>query len=130
MGNPGAIIAGTVGAQSTREAILLSKDAAEAGAEFTLVLPPSYYPAWMTPAAIQSFYEDVANASPIPLIIYSYPGVCSGIDMDSDLICKLASHPNIAGVKHTDHNVGKMAREAARAHEFASEYPILCQVCR
>jgi dihydrodipicolinate synthase/N-acetylneuraminate lyase len=59
VGNPGAIIAGTVGAQSTRENIQLCRDAAEAGADFTLILPPSYFPAMMTPQAIQEFYEDV-----------------------------------------------------------------------
>jgi dihydrodipicolinate synthase/N-acetylneuraminate lyase len=33
--------------------------------------------------------------------------------MDTDLILRLAKHPNIAGVKHTDHDIGKIAREAA-----------------
>lgn len=133
IGNPGAIIAGTVGAQSTREAIELCRDAASAGADYTLILPPSYYPGAMKPDAIQSFFEDVsltqtptgsklissfaqvANASPIPVLIYSYPAVCSGINMDTDLIGRLARHPNIAGVKHTDHDIGKIAREAAMA---------------
>ncbi len=59
-GSSGLIIAGTVGAQSTREAILLSKDAAAAGADFVLILPPSYYPGIMTPDAIQGFFEDVS----------------------------------------------------------------------
>lgn len=59
MGNPGAIIAGTVGAQSTREAIEMCQEAQIAGADYALILPPSYYPAWMTPEAIQGFFEDV-----------------------------------------------------------------------
>jgi 4-hydroxy-2-oxoglutarate aldolase len=61
IGNSGTIIAGTVGAQSTRENIILCKDAAEVGADFALILPPSYFPAMMTPDAIQSFYEDVSE---------------------------------------------------------------------
>ncbi|RSH90372.1 hypothetical protein EHS25_000977 [Saitozyma podzolica] len=113
IGNPGAIIAGTVGAQSTGEAIRLAQDAADAGADFILSLHPNYFPAAMTPEAIQGFFEDLADASPIPVIIYSYPGVTSGIVMDSDLILRLSAHPNIAGVKHTDHDVGKMCREMA-----------------
>jgi 4-hydroxy-2-oxoglutarate aldolase len=63
IGNPGSIIAGTVGAQSTREAIELCQDAADAGADFTLVLPPSYYPGAMTPEAIQGFFEDVSRCT-------------------------------------------------------------------
>lgn len=121
------MLAGTAAAQTTREAIARTKEAAEAGAEFALVLPPSYYPGALTPAAIQSFYEDVsllcsltalsnrqvADASPIPLVIYSYPAVSSGIVMDTDLVGRLAKHPNIAGIKHTDHEVGRIAREAS-----------------
>jgi dihydrodipicolinate synthase/N-acetylneuraminate lyase len=41
--------------------------------------------------------------------------------MDSDLILRLSAHPNIAGVKHTDHDVGKMCREMAstkKSREF------------
>ncbi|KAK8865827.1 hypothetical protein IAR55_000975 [Kwoniella newhampshirensis] len=126
-GNNGSIIAGTVGAQSTREAIRLCDDAAEAGADFALVLPPSYYPAAMPADAIQTFFEELADISPIPIIIYSYPGVCSGINLDTDLICRLARHPNIAGVKHTDHDVGRIARETAfaKAHAFGSPFTIL-----
>jgi dihydrodipicolinate synthase/N-acetylneuraminate lyase len=60
-GNPGAIIAGTVGAQSTGEAIRLAQDAADAGADFILSLHPNYFPAAMTPEAIQGFFEDVSG---------------------------------------------------------------------
>ncbi|WWD17988.1 hypothetical protein CI109_102434 [Kwoniella shandongensis] len=126
-GNNGPIIAGTVGAQSTREAIRLCNDAAQAGADFVLVLPPSYYPGAMSPDAIQTFFEELADVSPLPVIIYSYPGVCSGINLDTDLICRLARHPNIAGVKHTDHDVGRIARETAfaKANDFGSPFTIL-----
>ncbi|WVF70756.1 hypothetical protein IAT40_005550 [Kwoniella sp. CBS 6097] len=127
VGNQGPIIAGTVGAQSSREALKMCRDAHDAGANFALVLPPSYYPAAMTPDAIQTFFEELASASPIPIIIYSYPGVCSGIQMDTDLICRLARHPNIVGVKHTDHDVGRIARETAFAkkNDFGSPFTIL-----
>ncbi|WVQ85340.1 hypothetical protein IAT38_007505 [Cryptococcus sp. DSM 104549] len=126
-GNNGSIIAGTVGAQSSRQALKLCRDAAEAGADFALVLPPSYYPAAMPADAIQGFFEELASASPIPIILYSYPGVCSGINMDTDLICRLARHPNIVGVKHTDHDIGKIARETAQSknNAFGSPFTIL-----
>jgi dihydrodipicolinate synthase/N-acetylneuraminate lyase len=58
-------------------------------------------------------HRQVANVSPIPVIIYSYPAVSSGIVMDTDLVRRLAKHPNIVGIKHTDHEVGRIAREAS-----------------
>jgi 4-hydroxy-2-oxoglutarate aldolase len=58
-------------------------------------------------------HRQVADASPIPVIIYSYPAVSSGIVMDTDLVRRLAKHPNIVGIKHTDHEVGRIAREAS-----------------
>ncbi|EIW66318.1 hypothetical protein M231_05842 [Tremella mesenterica] len=124
IGNPGIIIAGTVGAQSTWENVQLANDAAEAGADFILTLPPSYYAPAMTPDAIQAFYEDLADQSPLPVIIYSYPSVVSGINMDSDLVMRLARHPNIAGVKHTDHDVGRIAREC-RDKNYGSPFTVL-----
>ncbi|KAL1410963.1 hypothetical protein Q8F55_001906 [Vanrija albida] len=112
-GSPALVIAGTVGAQSTAQAIELSNDAAAAGADYTLTLPPSYYPGVMTDDALAAYYEEVAGATGIPLIVYSFPAASGGINMDADLLARLARHPNIAGVKHTDHDVGKIARVVA-----------------
>ena len=64
--------------------------------------------------------DQVADESPIPIIIYSYPAVSSGIVLSTDLTKKLASHPNIVGIKHTDHEVGRIAREVAFG-DFGSE---------
>jgi dihydrodipicolinate synthase/N-acetylneuraminate lyase len=52
----------------------------------------------------------VADESPLPLIIYNFPGVTQGTDLSSDVLLKLAKHPNIVGVKLTCGNVGKMCR--------------------
>jgi hypothetical protein len=62
-GNSGLIIAGTVGAQSTVENVLMCQEAAAAGADFALVLPPSYYPSFMTDEVIEAFYVQVRHAS-------------------------------------------------------------------
>lgn len=67
------------------------------------------------------FVYQVADASPVPVIIYSYPGVCSGLDMDSELLQELAKHPRIAGIKHTDHNLGKIARMASLRSSYGSK---------
>lgn len=101
------------GTQSTRETVELCREASAAGGDFAIVLPPSYYKASYTPQSMIDFFEDVATASPIPVLIYNYPGAVSGIDLDSDTIIRLAKHPNIVGCKLTCGNTGKLGRIAS-----------------
>lgn len=107
------IVAG-ISAQSTRETILCAREAADAGASFGLLLPPSYWAKAVTPDAMLAYYREVADASPIPIVIYNFPGVTGGIDVDSDHIAALAEHPNIVAVKLTCGNVGKVVRLASK----------------
>ncbi|KAF9894334.1 4-hydroxy-2-oxoglutarate aldolase, mitochondrial [Aspergillus nanangensis] len=101
------------GASSTRETIQLCKDAAESGGDYTLVLPPSYYKTLLSTEALRDHFRTVASASPIPVLIYNFPGASSGMDLSSDDIIALSQHPNIVGVKLTCGNTGKLARIAA-----------------
>jgi len=98
--------------QSVRGTIELCKEAFESGGDSTLLIPPSYYRYAMTEEAIHDYFVAVADASPIPVVLYNYPGAVAGIDMDSDLILKLSQHPNIVGTKFTCGNTGKLARVA------------------
>ncbi|KAF2266031.1 aldolase [Lojkania enalia] len=109
------------GAQSTRETIELCEEAASAGGDYALVLPPAYYQGLFSKDTIMSFFRDVATASPIPILIYNYPGAVAGLDLNSDAIIELADHPNIVGCKLTCGNTGKLNRIAAatRAATFA-----------
>ena len=77
-----------------------------------MVLPPSYYKPLFSANSLTEFFQEVADKSPIPILIYNYPGAVSGIDLDSDVITKLAKHPNIIGCKLTCGNTGKLARIA------------------
>ncbi|TKY85302.1 hypothetical protein EX895_005464 [Sporisorium graminicola] len=86
---------------------------AQAGASHALVLPSSYYPNQLGVTAALEFYNAIADSTPLPILIYSYPGVCSGINLSSDITRSLSAHPRIRGVKHTDHDIGKMARNCA-----------------
>jgi 4-hydroxy-2-oxoglutarate aldolase len=104
------------GAQSTRESIELCEEAASAGGDYALVLPPGYYQGLFSKDTIMSFFQDVATASPIPILIYNYPGAVSGLDLNSDSIIELAQHPNIVGCKLTCGNTGKLNRVAAATH--------------
>ena len=76
-----------------------------------------------------NYYEELADKSPIPILIYSFPAVTSGINLDSNTIAKLAQHNNIVGIKQTDNDVGKMSRlsNLAKSNNFhvfagASDY--------
>ncbi|TFA98325.1 putative 4-hydroxy-2-oxoglutarate aldolase [Trichoderma ghanense] len=101
------------GSQSTRETIQLCREAAESGGTHALVLPPAYYGSLLSTDLIMLHFKTVADASPIPLLIYNFPGACSGLDLSSDTILALAEHPNIVGVKLTCGNTGKLARVVA-----------------
>ncbi|KIN08750.1 hypothetical protein OIDMADRAFT_107371 [Oidiodendron maius Zn] len=105
------------GAQSTRETIQLCIEASRSGGSYALVLPPSYYGSLLTPNLIVDYFRDVANESPIPLLVYNFPAACSGLDLNSDVILQLSKHPNIVGVKLTCGNTGKLARIAAGTSE-------------
>ncbi|KAI0553882.1 mitochondrial putative 4-hydroxy-2-oxoglutarate aldolase [Xylaria curta] len=103
------------GAQSVRETIELCCEAAEAGGDYALVLPPSYYATLFAPSSetIIKYFTKVADSSPIPIIIYNFPGAVNGLDLSSDTILSLSQHPRIVGVKLTCGNTGKLNRVAA-----------------
>ena len=99
-------------AHSTRQCIELCKQAKDAGGSHVLVLPPSYYAGAMTDDTIYDFYVKVADASPLPVVLYSYPAVSGGINMSSDLLIRVSQHANVVGTKFTCGDTGKLARVA------------------
>ncbi|GAD96975.1 dihydrodipicolinate synthetase, partial [Paecilomyces variotii No. 5] len=84
------------GVQSTRETIDLCRQAQDSGGDYAIILPPSYYKANYKPECIKGYFTEIADASPLPILIYNYPAV-TGVDLDSDTIIELAKHPNIVG---------------------------------
>lgn len=101
------------GSQSTRETIQLCREAASSGGTHAMILPPSYYGGLLPMDLIVQHFRAVADASPIPILIYNFPAPCGGLDLSSDTILELAQHPNIVGVKLTCGNTGKLARIVA-----------------
>ncbi len=93
------LIAG-VGRESTRATVAAARRAANAGADAVLVRTPSFYRAHLPPSAIASHYTAVADASPVPVLLYNYPAF-TGVTLSADLIGRLAQHPNIIGIKET-----------------------------
>ncbi|KAL0260537.1 hypothetical protein SLS55_004226 [Diplodia seriata] len=103
------------GAHSTAQVLGHIADAAAAGADYALVLPPAYFGKASTPAVVERFFDTVAEKSPLPIVIYNFPAVTNGLDLDSDLIARLAlRHPGkIVGVKLTCGSVAKVVRLSA-----------------
>jgi 4-hydroxy-2-oxoglutarate aldolase len=91
------MIVGT-GQHSTRATIEFTRRAAELGATYALVVTPHYFKKEMTQAALKSFYLAVAEASTIPILLYSVPQF-TGVQLAPETIAALAEHPNIAGIK-------------------------------
>lgn len=101
------VIAGT-GGESTREAIELSKFAADCGAAAALVITPAYYKGSLTDSALAAHFTAVADASPIPVMLYNMPRN-TGVNLGSKLVIELSRHPNIAGIKDSGGNIVQIA---------------------
>ncbi len=104
----GKLMMAGCGCESTHTSLQLAKKAAEIGADVALFISPCYYKSRMDNAGLTDYYTRLADACPIPVSVYNFPGN-TGIDMNAELIIKLSQHPNIAGVKDSGGNVAKMA---------------------
>ncbi len=98
-----AVIAGTA-RESTRLTIEFTRRAADLGAEAALVRTPSYFKGKMTRDVLKAYYLEVADAAPVPVIVYNVPAN-TGITLEGPLILELSSHPNIAGLKESGGNL-------------------------
>ncbi len=92
------VIAGT-GGESTRHTIRMTQQAADAGADAVLVSPPAYFKGAMSTEVLERHFTAVADASPVPVMIYQVPLRLSTPDLPTELIATLARHPNIVGLK-------------------------------
>ncbi|KAJ5391072.1 hypothetical protein N7509_006562 [Penicillium cosmopolitanum] len=119
-----------VGAHSTKQTLELAQDAADAGANYLLVLPPAYFGKATNMNVVKRFFSEVAAKSPLPVVLYNFPGVCNGVDMDSETIVAITresaskrnGQSNVVGVKLTCGSVGKITRLSATfsPEEFAT----------
>ncbi len=108
-----ALVLAGCGEQSTRASIALCRQAARAGANFALILPPFYYKGRMNSAALLAHYRAIADNSPLPVVIYNMPASAAGLDLDAATICALAEHSNIIGVKDSAGDMAKLSQIAA-----------------
>lgn len=73
--------------------------AAEAGADFALVIPPYYLKT--SDQGIIDYYKEIAADSKIGIVIYNYPAA-TGVALSPELLLELGKIPNVIGIKDTD----------------------------
>jgi len=104
-----AFIAGT-GTNSTLHTIRQTRRAAELGADAAIVITPHYFTKAFVQAAAQvRHYTAVADASPIPVLIYNFP-LNTGINLEADTVARIAQHPNVVGIKDSSGNIPQAAQ--------------------
>jgi 4-hydroxy-tetrahydrodipicolinate synthase len=106
------LIAGT-GRESTRATIDATRRAAAAGVDAALVRTPSFFKPQMTSDAFVRHYTDVADASPIPVLLYNVT-VYTGVNLLPDAVERLATHQNIAGMKESGGDISQIADVVGR----------------
>jgi 4-hydroxy-2-oxoglutarate aldolase len=130
---PGRFLLAGTGTESTRGTVALTRRAADLGADAVLVLTPHYYRGRMSEEALRRHFVAVADASPVPVYLYSVPAF-TGLPWPPGLAASLSGHPRIAGMKESSGDVGLLARivaEVPPGFEVACGnapvlYPALC----
>ena len=115
------LIAG-VGRESTRATIAAARRAAAMGADVVLARTPSYFKNVMTSDAFVRHYTAVADASPVPVLLYNVT-MYTGVNILPDAVERLAAHPNIIGIKESLSDLIQISDLIARTPEG---FVVLC----
>ncbi|XP_066856316.1 4-hydroxy-2-oxoglutarate aldolase, mitochondrial isoform X3 [Anser cygnoides] len=103
--------------RATQATVELTVSMAEAGADAALVVTPYYYRGAMSSAALVRHYTEVAEASPIPVVLYSVPAN-TGLELPLEAVLTLAQHPNVIGIKDSG---GDITRVGLLVHKTRRE---------
>jgi dihydrodipicolinate synthase/N-acetylneuraminate lyase len=107
------LLAGT-GRESTRATIAACKRAARLNVDAVMVRTPSFYKNLMTTDAFVRHYTEVADASPVPVILYNVT-MYTGVNLLPDAVEKLSEHHNIVGIKDSGNDMVHFGDYIARA---------------
>ena len=107
------LVAGT-GAESTRATVRATERAAAAGADAVLVRPPAYFGHELGPAALAGHYLKVADASPVPVLVYNIPKH-THVMLQDGVLRALADHERIVGFKDSSGDLKVLANYRAAA---------------
>jgi 4-hydroxy-2-oxoglutarate aldolase len=109
------LIAGT-GSDSIRETISITNQAAENGADYALIITPSFFKTEMKHHTFLNYYIKVAESVMIPIIIYNVPKF-TNVNIEPETIIKLSEHPNIIGLKDSTENPSRISEIASNVPE-------------
>ena len=109
------LIAGT-GSDSIKETISLTNEAAEKGANYALIISPSFFKSEMNHHSFLNYYYKVAESVMIPVIIYNVPKF-TNVNIETETIIELAKHPNIAGLKESTEFTARISEIVANTPE-------------
>jgi len=121
------------GRESTQATIKATKRAAEHGADAVLVRTPGFFKSQMTNDVFVRHYTAVADASPVPVLLYNFTAV-TGVNLQPAAVARLATHPNIVGMKESGGDVSQVADLVSLtppdftvlAGAAATLYPMMC----
>ena len=116
------ILMAGVGLESTAATVRLARSAGDCGADLELVITPFYFRARMGEEALRRHFEAVADASPIPVVLYNVPKF-TGLAMPASVVEALADHPNVAGLKDSSGDLAWMRGVMERVPEG---FRVLC----
>ncbi|MEO7998472.1 MAG: dihydrodipicolinate synthase family protein [Gemmatimonadaceae bacterium] len=105
-----------IGGESTRQTINRAKVAHAEGADAVLVVAPHYYLKRTTEAALSAHYNAIADASPLPVMLYNIP-VYAHLVLQPALIHEMALHPNVIGMKDSAGNLPMLAEYLSASSE-------------
>jgi 4-hydroxy-2-oxoglutarate aldolase len=100
------VMAGT-GVESTRETIRLTKQAASIGVSSVSLLMPNFFVKKIDDEVLINHILEVADASPIPVVLYNNPSVAAGLVISSNVVKAVSAHENVAGVKDSSKDTWK-----------------------
>lgn len=113
--NEKIIIVGT-GTDSIKETIFLTNESASRGADFALILTPSFYKSEMKHQSYVKYFSMVADKSKIPILIYNVPKF-TGVDIEVETVAELSKHQNIIGIKNSSENGRQNIEFVANTHK-------------
>jgi 4-hydroxy-2-oxoglutarate aldolase len=122
-----------VGRESTQATNRAAKRAADLGADAVLVRTPGFFKSQMTGDAFMRYYTAVADASPVPVLLYNFTAL-TGVNLLPATVAHLARHKNIVGMKESGSDISQVADLVASTPEAFSVlagsgstfFPALC----
>jgi len=110
---PGRPLLVGTGRDGTAATIDACRRAGQQGATHALVRPPTSYTPLMTQEVLRTHDARVADASPIPVLLYNQPAVF-GPDLAPATVASLAAHGNIVGIKDSSGNIAQVSDVLSR----------------